>query len=283
MDIALESVGSHGKYQKTISFLIIVVGVLSLLMSSSFPFMTKRPDLLCKEKESLEGFHPCPENDLCKNDFFDYKKDLSTSLYNWSYEFDFYCDNNYVPPFIGTTFFFGGIIGSVVLSPLPDKYGRQSIYKILLIIIFILNLNVFLTINKWHLILVNALLGIASFAYSMTTVIITEYIDRSYAGMIMSLTSAIFPLSGILVALLFMFINNWRFLFFISSILSFLCVYISQKYFLESPRWLNSKNRFNETLDVFKQIAIINDSEENYQKFLSVNSSKAFIFIFSLS
>jgi MFS family permease len=108
----------------------------------------------------------------------------------------------------------------------------------------------------------------------MSTLIITEYIDRSTAGIIMSINNAIFPFSGILIALFFLYVNNWRLLFLISSVLCLLSVLISQKYFLESPRWLNSKNKFVETLAVFKEIAKINDSEENFNKFISVNKSK---------
>jgi len=274
MDIAFEAVGSQGKYQKIIALLVILVTPLTLLLSSAFPFLTKKPNFLCKEKDSIEVFHMCEEKYLCKNDFFEYKKNPSLSLNNWSYDYDLYCEKSYLSPFIGTTFFCGGIIGSIFLSPIPDKHGRKEIYKILIIVLFILHLNIFFAINEWHIILINVLMGITSYAYSMSTLIITEYIDRATAGIVMSVNNAIFPFSGILIALFFVYVNNWRFLFFISSALSLLCVLISQQYFFESPRWLNSKNRFVETLAVFKEIAKINDSEENFNKFLSVNKSK---------
>lgn len=81
--------------------------------------------------------------------------------------------------------------------------------------------------------------------------VITEFIDRETACVIMSLNSASFPFFWILVVLFIWYVNNWRVLFFVSSVLSFICVIISQKYFLESPRWLKSKNKFMETLAVF--------------------------------
>lgn len=274
MDIAFEAVGSHGKYQRIIAFLVILVAPLTLIMSSSFPFMTKKPSFLCKEKESLQDFHTCPERDLCKNKYFDYKKNIEESLYNWSYEFDLYCSKSYIPPLIGTSFFSGGIVGSIILSPLPDQYGRKDIYNILLVVSFILHLNVFFTLNEWHLLITNILLGISSYSCSMSTLIITEYIDRTTSGIIMSINNAVFPFSGILIALFFIYVNDWRILFLISSLLSLLCLFISKKYVLESPRWLNSKNRFVETLTVMKEIAKINGNEETFMKFLSVNSSK---------
>jgi len=92
--------------------------------------------------------------------------------------------------------------------------------------------------------------------------------------------NAMLPFSGILVALLYMYVNNWRLLFFMSSLVALLCVVLSQKYLLESPRWLNSKNKFSETLAVLKEIAKINDSEENFNKFLSLNKSNLIIMRF---
>lgn len=274
MDIAFEAVGSQGKYQKIIAYLVILVAPLALIMGSSFPFLTKKPEFYCKEKESLENFHLCSPKDLCKNDFFDYKKIPSQSLNNWAYDYDLYCTKSYLSPVLGTTFFCGGIIGCILFSHIPDQHGRKEIYNILLITMFVLHVNIFLAINEWHILFINILLGMTSYAYAMAPLIITEYIDRSTAGIIMSLNNAVFPFSGILIALFFVYINNWRFLFFICSALSLVSVLISKKYFLESPRWLNSKNKFVETLAVLKEMAKINDNEENFNKFISVNKSK---------
>lgn len=274
MEVAFEAVGSNGKYQKILSFLVILVAPLSLMMSLSFPFNTKKPSFFCKEKDSLESYHECHERDLCKNEFFDYMKNPKESLNNMADAFNLYCNKAYISPILGTTFFLGGILGSILLSPIPDKYGRAEIYKILLVINFILHLNILFGINEWHIVLTNTMMGIASYGYSMSTLIITEYLDRSIAGIIMSINNAIFPFCGILCALFFLFINSWRLLFLITSLLALLAAYLGHRYFLESPRWLNSKNRFNETLAVFKQMAEINNNQENFQKFMTVNSSK---------
>ncbi len=135
-----------------------------------------------------------------------------------------------------------------------------------------LQLNVFFALNEWHILFTNFLLGIVSYAFSMSNLIITEYIVRETAGTMISINNATFPFSGILAALFFSTFNNWRLFYFISSVLAFLCLLISKKYLLESPRWLNSKNKFVETLAVFREIATINGTEKIFNKFLSVNS-----------
>ena len=273
MDIAFEAVGPNGKFQKIISILVILVAPVTLFISVSFPFMTKRPDFLFKIKNSLDTYKICPEENLCKNNLYDYLKNPDESLINFSYDFDLYCDKAFFIPMIGTCFFLGGLIGSLLLSPLPDKYGREKIYKFLLIFCLIVNLNILFPLGPWHLILSTLLIGLLSFAYSMSTLIVTEFIDRNIAGIIMSLNNAIFPLTGIVCALYFIFFKNWKVLIFSIIIINVLLIYLSQKYLIESPRWLNSKNRFVETLDVFMQIAKINGNEKEFQKFIDVNSS----------
>ena len=91
MDIAFEAVGIQGKYQKIIAFLVILVATLGLIMISSFPFMTKKPSFIYRERESFDDFLICPETNLCKDNYFEYKKNLEESSFNWSYEFDLYC------------------------------------------------------------------------------------------------------------------------------------------------------------------------------------------------
>lgn len=276
MDIAFEAVGSRGKFQKITVIVIILVSLMDSLMSNSFPFMTKKPDFYCKEKNSLNVLRICADKDLCKQDFFEYNINPLTSLNNWAYDFELFCSKSYFSPIIRITYLIGGICGTVFLSSLPDKYGRKEIYKMLLIAMFVLHLNVFLAVNEWHVLFANTLLGVVGYASSMSSVILTEYIDRDNRATIMSLKSAVVSFSGIFVALFFLWVNNWRVLFFFITSLAFLCLLLNHIYFVESPRWLNSKNKFSETLSAFKKIAEINDCEDNFNKFISVNDSKIF-------
>jgi len=230
-----------------------------MIMSISFPFMTKKPDLLCKPKEYQGNFEKCNEEDLCKYEEFDHLKIKDDNLINLAYDFDLYCDKSYFPPIIGTTFFFGSIIGSVILSPIPDKYGRKKIYKILIIINSLLNFNMLLSRNIWHIIITTFLLGVVSFAYSMSTLIISENFDMKTAGMIQTLNQLAFPLTGILIGIFFLLINNWKILFFIICFLNGIAIYLSQHYLMESPRWLNSQKRYEELIEIMNRIACINN------------------------
>ena len=273
MDIAFESIGTNGKFQKITSIIVIIVASMTLMQGITFPFMTKKPSFLCKQKDSLENYRSCNEDELCLHDKYLYLKDPVKSVINFSYDYDLYCDRLYIVPILGTSFFMGGVAGTIVLSPLPDKYGRAIIYKIILISCFLFHLLILFSFNIWIIVLATFLLGITSYGYSMAALIITEYLDRNTAGIVMSINNAVFPATGMIVAIFYIFFNNWRVLFFISSCLSLIAVYLGEKYFLESPRWLNSKNRFLETIDTLQKMAICNGNEKQFKKFIELNSS----------
>lgn len=274
MDLAFEAVGGFGKFQKIVTFLVLSVGSMALITSISFPFLTMQPNFLCREKSNIfDSFHTCHTEDLCNQEHFDYIKDPKTSLYNLNYEFDTYCERGFYIKIIGSGYFFGGIFGSVFLSSIPDRYGRATIYKILLLSLFILMVNLFLSYSVQHFAFINFLTGFCSYAMSMCTLILTEYLPRNYVGIIMSLHSATFPLSGILVAIFFIYINNWRVLLGICTVYTAIMVYFVFVYFKESPRWLNAKNRVKESLESLKEIAAINGNSKTFEVYMEQNSN----------
>lgn len=274
MEIAFEAVGSNGKFQKIIAITIILITPMCLLIGIAFPLLTKEPGFFCKEKSSnSKEFEICLKENFCKNNFL-YEINPKETLFNWSYSFNLYCNKAYLTRVYGTTFFIGGMFGAIFLSPYPDKYGRKEIYKNLSLMIFILHAITLFSFNEWQLLITVFLLGTTSFAYSMSSSIITEYMDRNYAGLIMTLNNVNFPVTGIFAALFFTYVNNWRIMFLFTSSLSLMNYYLISKYLIESPRWLNSKNKFMETLDAFKKIAEINGTQEEFARFKSLNSSK---------
>jgi len=287
MDLAFESAGSRGKYQKILAFLVVLLSPLLFTMLIIFPFMFKRPDFQCKNKgDPLDNFQICPEKDLCQDNLFDYKIIESTSLKNWAYQYELYCSKSYFPLLYRTTFLFGSMVGNALLLPLADKYGRKAMFNKVIVALLFLMLNIYFSINEWHILFTNFLLGLINFTLSLCFIIVTEFIDRELKSTIITMCNFSIALCWTFASLFFLLIDNWELLFFILSALSLLCVILSQNYMLESPRWLNSQNKFVETLDVLKEISKINESEENFNKFLSVNEGtlhkNLFLIFFSL-
>ena len=158
MDEALIVVGDKGPLQTKIIWCVIGSASLSLIQSIGFAFLTKKPVYLCKINDDLNSiYHECEYNKqlFCQNqNSITYKKDPSKSIINFTYSFDLICDKENYIPLIGSVFFFGSILGCLVLSPLPDKFGRKRIFQILLSISCIANILSLCTVNPTQLLFI---------------------------------------------------------------------------------------------------------------------------------
>jgi MFS family permease len=272
MDSAFETINTNGKFQKIVSVMVIMVGSITPFISICLPFLSKIPEMNCRYKEAdYLPFVPCHEHDYCKDNIYEYQINYSDSLHNLALDYHLYCDRSYYSSIIATAFFLGGTIGSVILSPIPDSYGREGIYKILAVLSVICQLNALFTIGPIHFTITAFSAGVIAYSYSMSMLLITEYLDRKTAGLIMSLNNAFFPIQGILISLFFLFVNQWRIIFFFTSIAACVIMYLVFKYFVESPRWLNSKNRILECIQKLGEIANINGTSQQLKEFLEQN------------
>ena len=100
--------------------------------------------------------------ELCDSTLYEIQKDPKTSVINWSYTYDLYCQKEEYNTIITSLIFVGGMIGILLISPLPDKYGRANVLKYITIISLILHLNLFFITGPNHLILINFFGGIFS-------------------------------------------------------------------------------------------------------------------------
>ena len=89
--------------------------------------------------------------------------------------------------------------------------------------------------------------------------------------MTMSVIDAIYPFMGFMETIFFLTINNWRILFLFTTILHIFATYFILKYLTESPKWLYSKGKINESLEIIKKIADINGKNIEVETFLNLN------------
>jgi MFS family permease len=273
MDLAFEATDKRGNYQKMIVLTVLMLPLTVFVVSAGFPYLTANPQILCKEKEEYsKNFHKCHLVDICKNiENFEILKIEETSIHGWAYEYDLICNKSFYLPLIGTCFFIGAIIGCIMLAPFPDRYGRLPILKIILIINVFVQINFLFARGIEHILFLCILAGITSYSSSIMSLLITEMFDRQISGIIMSLRSASFGIVGLVLAFYFMYVNDIKILFLFTLTASILIMIMVNKYYVESPRWLNSKNRVADCIDAFKKISVFNRTEENFKIFIEVN------------
>ena len=267
MDKCLEIIGNNEKFQRNIIYICILSSLLTTVYTLMISFLTKPPDFIVKDITNNENIdHVTYSKEICDKTKYEITKDIK-SIHNWTYAFNLYCDRDNLNTLIVYSVLIGQLLGTVLLSSIPDKYGREKIFKIIIFLSLIIHINLILLSNPTHVIISNILGGISSFAYTMGFYIIIEYLKSDITGLVLGLYNAIYPLFGVFLGFFFLTINNFRILFTITTLLSIVLTYLTFKYFVESPRWLHSIGRKKECLDVLTFIAKINEKEKEWMDF----------------
>ena len=273
MEECILAAGDRGKYQKMITVVAISLGSLPFILSISYAYLTKMPKFLCKDENgqfTIECEYDRATFCSAENNV-EFIKDKKNSVDNFTYAFDLYCSKEFFIPIFSTLFFFGGLIGSVIFAPIPDKYGRKTIFQIIQILSLFLMFNILFAVGPWHLVFVFFFSGLATYGFGMSSLIVAEYLPRNISNIIMSIENGSFPLAGIVIGIFFCLINNMKLLFVITLLIQIATTYLSIKYFKESPIWLFSmklKERFIQTM---REISVINEREAQFEDWYKKN------------
>ena len=273
MEECILAAGDRGKYQKIITIVTISLGSLPFILSISYAYLTKMPKFLCKDENgqfTIECEYDRATFCSAENNV-EFIKDKKNSVDNFTYAFDLYCSKEFFIPIFSTLFFFGGLIGSVIFAPIPDKYGRKTIFQIIQILSLFLMFNILFAVGPWHLVFVFFFSGLATYGFGMSSLIVAEYLPRNISNIIMSIENGSFPLAGIVIGIFFCLINNMKLLFVITLLIQIATTYLSIKYFKESPIWLFSmklKERFIQTM---REISVINEREAQFEDWYKKN------------
>ena len=274
MDKIFESVGLEGEYQNILLIINIFTGFLPCIYSCQIPFLTKHPNFFVEKLNSDDPnkiYESEFNNKFCNSSLYNITKNPKSSIINWSYTFDLYCEKETYITIITSIIFIGGMIGTLTIIPSIDKYGREIILKICVFASLILYLNQLFCIGPIHLIFINFIGGIFSPIFSICYALFTEFYPKSKNGLLIGFFNAIYPLMGISLCLFFMVAQNWRILYLITSLAHIYYTYITFKYFLESPRWLHSVGNKEKCLETLTKLAEYNGRLEQWLDFQNKN------------
>lgn len=275
MDMALEATNQRGRYQIYLIIIVVFLPFTTFVISAGYPYLTSIPILYCQDKHNNDittGYTKCDMTSYCSNPSnYNIQIDTAHSIDSLAMKYNLYCSRSFYSPLINSFFFAGAIVGVAICANYPDRIGRLPVLKLLMIINIFAQINYFFNISIQHILLVAFLSGFATYCNSVLSLLIIETMDSTWSGIVMSARSASYGLVGISLSFYFMIVNNLSLLLFINIAISIGAYMLASRNFVESARWLNSKNRVFDAIKSLKHMAEINGSRTQFQTFLDVN------------
>ena len=272
MEIAIESTNTRGRYQSFIWVQIFLLPFTTLIITAGYAFLTKPPSLYCKPKLSSSSYSPCEYSLYCSHkEDFDIILDKEHSISNFAFYYDLYCERGIYSSMLSSAYFTGCIVGVFIWGALPDIYGRYPVYKWLLYLNVFSQINYLFCFNIYHLIFTSFLSGTSTYVLNMQNFLVIEFFDRNIASIAMSVMNASYGLVGITLGLYFLTINSLKLFLYLNFAFVLICLYLTLNFMVESPRWLNAKNRVQEAIEALKTMALINNSIDTFNLFLEEN------------
>ncbi len=149
----------------------------------------------------------------------------------------------------GTMTFAGLTTGAFLAGVLGDRYGRRFSYQINLAIFGLASFAAAFAPSMHWLILARFLMGIGMGAEIVISYgMLSEFVPPKYRGRMLALLSLFANSSVFFASLLSLYVIptlGWRYLFGMVGVLA-LVVWFMRKNMPESPRWLESKGRYQE-------------------------------------
>lgn len=157
--------------------------------------------------------------------------------------------NNYLNAAFTSALMFGYFIGSLMGGFIGDYLGRRKAFRMNLLIVGISATAASFVPDMYWLIFFRCLMGIGMGALIMVGYAsFTEFIPAMVRGKWSARLSFVgnwAPMLSAAIGVVVIVLLSWRLMFFLGGAAMLLAWYLSEKYFLESPRWLAGKGQQN--------------------------------------
>ncbi|MFF2502451.1 MFS transporter [Streptomyces sp. NPDC058067] len=158
---------------------------------------------------------------------------------------------------MGASALIGVFIGGAVFGAVTDRIGRKLMYTIDLIAIIVCSVLQFFVTNETQLFVLRLLIGIAVGAdYPIATALVTEFAPKAWRAKLVGGLNAMWFVGATVAAFVGYFLlrspDGWKWMLASSAIPAALIV-IARTSIPESPRWLLSKGRQEEALEILRK------------------------------
>uniref|UniRef100_A0A3Q1HKD7 Major facilitator superfamily (MFS) profile domain-containing protein n=1 Tax=Anabas testudineus TaxID=64144 RepID=A0A3Q1HKD7_ANATE len=287
----LRSIGEFGLFQQLILFALCFPNVFQSFVMASFLFIQSDPERHCNTDwilrtdpnlttdEQLNLTLPREEDGTfskCRmfvpvdwniSDIREYGLNETTLCQNgWEYYntmytatiFDLVCDKASWVEMIQAVFVAGALVGSLLLGPFAESFGRKRAIQISAVISPIFIVTTAFCPNVYLYLASQFMVGFGSGAYLVNSIILcTEWIGPSKRSWGACLTQLCAAIGQCIVAGVIYAVRNWRLAQLITaapSVVALLYIW----FIPESARWLLSRGRTEEAKQLIVKVAAVN-------------------------
>jgi MFS family permease len=245
--------GMNNRYQYISLIIIFTLYGTTDFLAISLPFLESKPLVSFKDSHNVT-YVKSINYTICENYTFEIVKNYS-SIVN---ELEIYCDRTKTS-LIGTSLFFGVLLGSLVSYLFTDWLGRKktvflfSIFYLMTIVLFSFIYNIYI---------IYGLILISGFFYIIVAlsaiILLNEIISENLVAMFTTIIYIAFFIFGLCYTYLFYELDNWRLIFRIIACIHLLSAILFFYYIEESPRFYVAKKDYANFMKTIKKIAIKN-------------------------
>ena len=276
IEILLSYAGNENRYQYFALSIFLFLWMNCNFMAVVLPYLERQPLVKYTDENNNIHINETLSNEICGKAY----EIIERFGYSWVSEYDIECNKLYIG-LIGVFTFIGNTMGSIVFSIITKYFTHKNI---LLISSVGFSLSIYactLIYSKiylyWILIFL-IFVGLFGNCLCYSSLVVCEEIissrKRSFFSSIINMG---YGLCGIMYSLIFMYIQNWRYDFYILIGFSLLLGLIIWLFIYDSPRIYIDHKDVDTTLKILEGIASFNGLKKEFLKKIKTEEYKQLI------
>ena len=272
----LSYAGNEHRYQYFVLGIFFFLWMNCNFMAVVLPYLEREPLINYKDENNVIHRDESLTNEICDKEY-EIVKEFG---YSWVNEFGIECDK-YMKGLIGVFTFLGNTMGSVAFIFVP-KFLKHKTILILSSIGFSISIFICTIVKSLEdiKIIFFSLIFVGLFGnllcYS-SLVISEEIVSTKKRSLFSSVINTGYGFCGIMYSFIFMYIQNWRYDFYILIGLSlFVCILILI-FVYESPRIYIDNKDIDNTIKILEGIAAFNGKKEEFSKIVKTEQFKQLV------
>ncbi|CAH2238396.1 organic cation transporter protein-like [Pararge aegeria] len=247
-DDAIEDIiGRFGKYQTWIWFLITVGRAPTDYQLTNVVFVIPSVQYVCMDENATNLTNYCP----CENPMYDQTFTVNSVTTTWN----LICEKSYYASLAQSMMQIGILAGSLFYGHVSDRYGRRLACSLALFSEVLFAGLSAAAFKLWMFITLRFFIGTAVGGTMLCCfVILVELSGKSFRPYITSLNEVSYIIAYFTLPIIAYFLRTWRQLQMATSI-PWIFVIFYYRLIPESPRWLITRGKTEEAIEVLTKIA----------------------------